>query len=128
MNRGQRRAHWIARHRQEMRNAQPPRLDGKTEAPSDLPPSPGHVQPHSAVELHVEELLLQGFASRDRHQIADAMQQELGCLFLRLGPPTPIPGGEAAAIDAGSFRVGIGEGPTAVGVQAANAVYECLKQ
>jgi len=35
------------------------------------------MKPQPDIHLHIEELVLHGFAPGDRHQISEAMQQEL---------------------------------------------------
>lgn len=40
---------------------------------------------YSAIELHIEELALEGFAPGDRYRIADALQHELARLLTAQG-------------------------------------------
>ncbi len=79
------------------------------------------------VELHIEELVLQGFAPGDRYRIADSLGHALERLFLNRGiPPGLAEDGEVEAINAGSLGVVPHAKPEAIGDQVAQAVYEGL--
>lgn len=83
----------------------------------------------SAIHLHIEELVLHGFAPADRHRIGDAVQQELTRLFT--DEPTPPGLRENAAIDrlnGGTFQMTATPRPEATGAQVARAVFGGLKQ
>jgi hypothetical protein len=81
----------------------------------------------AAVELHIEELVLHGFAPGDRFRIADAVEGELRRLVARhglaglAGGPPPI-----ERLDAGAFRLASGDGPDRVGLRVARNVYARL--
>ena len=81
------------------------------------------------VELHIEELVLHGFAARDRHQIAAAVQQELSRLMADEGHAhllkNPL---SLGVIDAGSFKVQANARPQAAGTQIAQAVYRTMRR
>jgi hypothetical protein len=82
-----------------------------------------------AIELHVEELILEGFAPAERHAVADAFERELTRLLTAHGlAHTPLAGAEAAQVDAGSVRVSPGGGARAAGAQIARAVYGGLRR
>ena len=77
-----------------------------------------------AVELHIEELVLHGFAPGDRHRIGDAVQAELARLFEQQGAPQLFGGSvELAQVNAGDFDVAPGAKPERVGAQIAQAIY-----
>lgn len=79
------------------------------------------------VELHIEEMVLHGFAPGDRHRIADAVESELAELFTnRDVPPSLMQSAEFARLDAGTFNVASNAKAGAVGGQVARAVYEGL--
>ncbi len=83
-----------------------------------------------AVDLHIEELVLHGFPSRDRHRIADAMRLELMRL-LRAGGAQQGLGKASLASDriaGGSFRVKADGTPQAAGQEIARAVFRSLRQ
>ncbi|MEI2579944.1 hypothetical protein [Scytonema sp. PRP1] len=81
------------------------------------------------IELHIEELVLHGFARQDRYRIGDAIQQELTRLLNEQGVPPSVAGsGEIARLDAGTFEVKAGAKPEAIGVQVAQAIYGGLGQ
>ena len=78
------------------------------------------------VSLHIETLLLDGFAPGERYRIGAAMQRELERLFSTQVPP--LRQGEIARLDGGEFQVGPSANADAVGSKIAQAVYGGLKQ
>jgi hypothetical protein len=58
-----------------------------------------------SIELHIEELVLQGFAPGDRYCIANAVERELLRLFAEQRVPPFTYDIEGAHIDAGAFNV-----------------------
>lgn len=81
------------------------------------------------LELHIEQLVLHGFAPGDRHRIADAVERELARLFVEQGvPPSLANGGEAALLDLGGFEVVPGSRVEAIGSQVAQAIYGGLSR
>jgi hypothetical protein len=118
MNRAQHRQTWLTRHRQQAARAEVP-----SRAPGGAPAAP------PTVRVHVEELVLQGFAPGDRHAIGEAVQQELTRLLTEQGvPPALARGGETGRIDAGSFSLPRGARARAVGVEVARAVHRGAKR
>lgn len=79
----------------------------------------------SPIEVHIEELVLHGFASGDRYAVADAVQQELARLLTAQGMSSEL-SGEHNTIDAGAFEVRLGETGSVVGAEVAQAVYQGL--
>ena len=86
-------------------------------------------QSRHAVDVHIEELVLHGFAAGDRHRIASAVEGELARLLgegatprWRQNPPA------LDRIDAGVFKVNAGAKPQAAGTQIAQAVYQSLRR
>ena len=76
------------------------------------------------IELHIEELVLHGFAQGDRYRIGEAVEQELTRLLVDRGVPESLAGGgEIASVDGGAFEVAPGSGADVVGAQVAKAVY-----
>jgi hypothetical protein len=79
------------------------------------------------VELHIEELVLHGFAPGDRYLIGEAVERELQRLFAEQGaPPSLTHGAEIGRLDGGSFGVGAGSRGDVIGAHVAQAVYEGL--
>jgi hypothetical protein len=81
------------------------------------------------IELHIEELLLDGFAPKDRYAIGEGLQTELVRLLTEQGMPGHLPVGvdvEAARLDAGSFAAGPEDGAEGLGAQIARSVYQGL--
>ena len=76
------------------------------------------------INLHIEELVLHGFAPGDRHRIGDAVEQELRRLLIEQGVPASLARqGIADRIDAGKFEMAPEARAERVGVQVARAVY-----
>jgi hypothetical protein len=81
------------------------------------------------IDLHIEELVLEGFPAADRHRIGAAVESELARLFTEQGlPPGLAGGGEIPRLDGGSFEVKAGGRAEAVGGQVAGAVYGGLRR
>ena len=79
------------------------------------------------IDVHIEELVLEGFAPADRHRIGDAVERHLARLLAGPGAARQLAGGgEVARLDAGSFRVTRGSTPEAIGAQVARAIYRGL--
>ena len=82
-----------------------------------------------SVRLHIEELVLHGFAPGDRHRIGEAMQRELTRLFTEEGtPPALTKSAEIDRLDGGTFQTTGTAKPEATGAQVARAVFGGLKQ
>jgi hypothetical protein len=76
------------------------------------------------LELYIEELVLHGFAARDRDRISAALQQELTRLFTEQGiPPTLTQGGQIAQLNGGTFNITAGTRPDIIGTQIAQSIY-----
>jgi len=80
------------------------------------------------VDLHIDELILHGFAPGSRQAIAAAIEAELGRLLVAGGVPESFAGGASiASLDAGTFDVGASERPNALGVRIGRSIYQSLK-
>ncbi len=80
------------------------------------------------LSLHVDELVLHGFAGADRHRIGMAAERELTRLLAERGVPgSPRRGREMASIDAGTVALPPGASPWIVGAAIARAVYRGLE-
>lgn len=79
----------------------------------------------SALELHIDELVLTGFEPGDRFHIADAVERELARLLAEKGIPG-LDGNSVAmdGLDAGKFKVT--GGAHGIGTQAAQALHRQL--
>ena len=81
------------------------------------------------IELHIEELVLSGFAHGDRYRIAEGVEQELSRLLADRGVPQSLAeGGEIASVDGGAFEVAPGSRAEVVGAEVAKAVYGGLRR
>jgi hypothetical protein len=79
---------------------------------------------HQSLEVHIEELVLYGFAPAERYRIGEAVERELTRLFTEQGAPPAIKrGGEFARLDGGAFEVRPGSNSKTIGAQLANAIY-----
>jgi hypothetical protein len=80
------------------------------------------------VELHIEELVLEGFDSRDRHRIRDAVERELTRLLgeerelRQVRQEAHVP--ELRA----QFSMRAGSTPGRVGAQLAEAVHQAVSR
>ena len=80
-----------------------------------------------SLRLHIDELVLHGFAPGDRARIADALQVELAQLFTHGGvPPALASGGAVERINAGTFHTAGTARAETTGAQIAHAVYGTL--
>ncbi|GAC1356121.1 MAG: hypothetical protein NVS4B11_00440 [Ktedonobacteraceae bacterium] len=81
------------------------------------------------IELHIEELVLHGFSSADRHAIGEAVQRELTRLLTEQGiHPAMTQGHEAARVKGGTFNMQQGAKADTVGTQVAQSVYGGLRK
>jgi hypothetical protein len=81
------------------------------------------------VRVHIEALVLHGFAPGERYAIGDAVHQELTRLLAEQGvPPALARGGETERIDAGSFAIAPGRRARAIGAQVAQAIHGEAKE
>ena len=88
-----------------------------------------HPSSRPAINLHIEELVLRGFAARDRHRIGAAVEHELARLIGEQGMAAL--GTKPLALDrmnAGAIRVSAGAKPQAIGAQIAQSVFRSLRQ
>ena len=80
------------------------------------------------VELHIEEFVLRGFASEDRHHIAEAVEGELARLFAEGGLPARMHhGGDQAYLGGIAFEVPSGAGAREIGAHLARSLYGGLQ-
>lgn len=79
---------------------------------------------NQSIELHIEELALQGFASADKKRIAAYIEHELSHLFATQGvPQTLAQMGNAPFLNGGSFRMSQQNNPLTTGKQVAQTLY-----
>jgi hypothetical protein len=85
----------------------------------------GALRPQPSVELHIEELVLHGFASGDRFAVGDAVERELARLFGEQGIPVALRSQSATDEMTGAvFNSTQNAKPRAIGGQIAQAVYQ----
>ena len=75
------------------------------------------------VELHIEKLVLHGFARGDRYRIAQAIQHELMRLFGDASVPF-LQSGESPRLDGGVFQISHGATAQSIGVEIGRAIYQ----
>lgn len=79
------------------------------------------------IDLRIDELILHGFAARDRHRIAASLERELSRLISQGGPAHLPPNSiQLDRINAGSFRLDPAAGPNHIGRTVAQRVYRQL--
>ena len=80
-----------------------------------------------SLRVHIDELVLHGFAPGDRMRIADAVQLELTRLFTDRGVPPALRGGGAVErLNAGAFPTAGAAPAERTGARIAQTVYEGL--
>ena len=102
------------------------KIKGQSEGGRRGGSSPRPSQP--SVNVHIEELVLEGFASGDRHRIASAVEQELSRLIRLGGVPTSAEGPVTVTrLDAGAIHIRAGVSARATGAKIGRAVYQSLQ-
>ncbi len=82
-----------------------------------------------SVELHIEELVLDGFSPGDHHGISESVERELSRMFTEQGSPQLMEqSGEIERLQVGKFDIKEGSRDDAIGVQVARAIYGGLKR
>lgn len=110
------------RERRELRAEQEKLRDGGQAGPQSSVFGP------QSLEVHIEELVLRGFAPGDRYGIGDAVEIELARLFVEQGVPSSLGrGGEIERLDGGVFEVAQGSRAEAIGAQVAQPIYGGLR-
>jgi len=105
-----------------------PKDAGTPAGDASVPAQPGapSITP-SSLEIHIEELVLDGFAAGDRFRIGDALERELGRLLARQGlPASAARSASIEQLDGGAFQVAPGAGARTIGIQVAQKVYQQL--
>ena len=78
----------------------------------------------STVDIDIEELVLEGFPSGERFQIAGAVEQELAQLLREQGP-TPLwaKDSDFSCLDGAKFEMKAGQSERTIGAQIARSIY-----
>ena len=77
-----------------------------------------------SVDLHIHELVLNGFPPAHRYAIGDAVERELTRLFTEQGTPMEIMRDvEIAHLNGGAINVKPGSNAETTGIQLARAIY-----
>jgi hypothetical protein len=82
--------------------------------------------PPATVELHIEEMVLHGFATGDRHRIGDAVERELARLMASQGLPAIDTSVAIDRLDGGTFQASPTAPARQLGEQVADQVYREL--
>ncbi len=78
----------------------------------------------SRIDLHIDELVLEGIDPRDRQKIATALERELARLLRERSIPALLQSSrEIESIDAGAVELSARMGAEGLGAQAGRAVY-----
>lgn len=77
------------------------------------------------INLHIDELVLHGFASTERYRIADAVEQELHALLSEHSPSDfgRFRTGNVPSLNLGSFHLAQNASSKSIGAQIANAIH-----
>jgi hypothetical protein len=75
------------------------------------------------IEVHIEELVLDGFPPGDRYRIAEAIEGELARLLTEQGFTGQMQSGDISRLDGGVFDIAPGAKADAVGSQIAQNIY-----
>ena len=83
----------------------------------------------STLSLHIEELVLHGFASIDDNRIGEATQRELARLFVQQGVPRSLASRTTVdLLDGGALEIASASKPELIGTQLARAIFGVLSQ
>jgi hypothetical protein len=84
-------------------------------------------RPASAINIHIERLVVDASGARDARAVGASVRTELARLVAEGGlPATLASGGALAAVEAGSFQRPSGAKPSAIGREVARSVYRGL--
>ncbi|PYI96432.1 MAG: hypothetical protein DMF00_14925 [Verrucomicrobia bacterium] len=87
----------------------------------------GTFNPQPSVELHIDELVLHGFAPTERHAIGDTVESELRELLVKQQSlPLSLANREIDRIDAGEFEIASGAAAPTSGRRVAEAINRAL--
>ena len=79
------------------------------------------------IEIHIEELVLQGFTAADRYAIGDAVSAELARLIAEQGSPALFARSlNLPALQTAPIQMAAGKQPGNVGALVANSLYQSL--
>ena len=82
-----------------------------------------------SINLHIEELVLHGFAPGDRQGIGEAVERELTRLFSEQPLPLNLMRQKRLAqMEGGMFQMTVGAQPAVLGAQIAGAVHKGFNQ
>jgi hypothetical protein len=77
--------------------------------------------------LHIDEVVLHGFAPSDRVRIGIAVETELTRLFTQQGVRA-VASSQMPALDGGSFRVDASRKPEIIGRQVAKQIHQAVSR
>ena len=75
------------------------------------------------IELHIDELVLDGFARGQRYEIAEAISRELERLLARRIPQSLTMAAAVDSVDAGTLQIRPQASPESVGSGIARQIY-----
>jgi hypothetical protein len=101
-------------------NEQPLPPEPDADSAQAVPP-PSHPRP--SIELHIGELVLDGFDPASRYAIGEAVERELTRLFVERGATTGLRDRAVAELDGGALRMESNASAEEVGARVARAVF-----
>jgi hypothetical protein len=85
---------------------------------------PSNKQPPASIELHIEDVVLHGFAASDRYRIGEALQSELTRLLTEHGLPSALSlNQQFERLDVGAIQLVADSKPETTGIQIARTVW-----
>lgn len=79
------------------------------------------------LEFNIEQLIFEGFSSRERFRISNAIQQQLTRIFRENGIPTSLKNnGNINRLNLQNIDVPSGQKPETIGQQVAQNLYSAL--
>ena len=77
-----------------------------------------------AIDIDIEELVLEGFPNGERFRIAGAVERELAQLLREQGPPALwAKDGDFSCLDGAKFEMKAGQREGTIGAQIARSIY-----
>ena len=81
------------------------------------------------IEINIEQIILHGFSSTDRHRIGEAVRSELARLFMEKGMPQNFnDGGNLTSLDGGTFHMSKTMHARSIGSRIAQSIYGGMGQ
>jgi hypothetical protein len=125
MNRGQRRARWQSRFRQESAEKEEVAASSTGPIPTGLTRGPALSRQRGSVQLRIGELVLRGFGRGSERGIARGLERELGRVLIERGVPHAwMHNRSLENATANKLHIRVGETGHSIGERLARLLYE----